>query len=142
MNWGPLTLAVSALPPELWPPGDSQPSLISLCMCHLYMHVYMYVHSVCTCTCIYVNSWTYMYSIHTLPEPQKALQPPQMLEVHPVVNPQCFTAVLWERCVHMYVCTYMYILYTMSLAKNSLSTYFMQHAVYHMRDHMTSCDVM
>ena len=35
LNWGPLTLAVSALPPELWPPGDSQPSQfsISLCMC-------------------------------------------------------------------------------------------------------------
>ena len=33
---GPLTLVVSALPPELWPPGDSQPSQfsISLCMCH------------------------------------------------------------------------------------------------------------
>ena len=32
---GPLTLAVSALPPELWPPGDSQPSQFSilLCMC-------------------------------------------------------------------------------------------------------------
>ena len=35
LNWGPLTLAVSALPPELWPPGDSQPSQfsLSLCMC-------------------------------------------------------------------------------------------------------------
>ena len=37
-DWGrgPLTLAVSALPPELWPPGDSQPSpfSISLHMCH------------------------------------------------------------------------------------------------------------
>ena len=28
---GPLTLAVSALPPELWPQGDSQPS-------HMYMY--------------------------------------------------------------------------------------------------------
>ena len=36
LNRGPLTLAVSALPPELWPPGDSQPSQfsISLRMCH------------------------------------------------------------------------------------------------------------
>ena len=35
LNRGPLTLAVSALPPELWPQGDSQPSQfsISLCMC-------------------------------------------------------------------------------------------------------------
>ena len=35
LNQGPLTLAVSALPPELWPPGDSQPSQfsISLHMC-------------------------------------------------------------------------------------------------------------
>ena len=33
---GPLTLAVSALPLELWPPGDSQPAfiIISLGMCH------------------------------------------------------------------------------------------------------------
>ena len=32
---GPLTLVVSALPPELWPPGDNQPSQfsISLRMC-------------------------------------------------------------------------------------------------------------
>ena len=36
LNRGPLTLAISALPPELWPPGDSHPSQfsISLCMCH------------------------------------------------------------------------------------------------------------
>ena len=36
LNRGPLTLAVSALPPELWPAGDSQPSQfsISLRMCH------------------------------------------------------------------------------------------------------------
>ena len=35
MNQEPPTLAVCALPPELWPPGDSQPSQfsISLCMC-------------------------------------------------------------------------------------------------------------
>ena len=35
LNRGPLTSAVSALPPELWPPGDSQPSQfsISLCIC-------------------------------------------------------------------------------------------------------------
>ena len=35
LNREPLTLAISALPPELWPPGDSQPSQfsISLCMC-------------------------------------------------------------------------------------------------------------
>ena len=35
-NRGSLTLAVSALLPELWPPGDSQPSQlsISLRMCH------------------------------------------------------------------------------------------------------------
>ena len=35
LNQGPLTLAVSALPPELWLLGDSQPSQfsISLCMC-------------------------------------------------------------------------------------------------------------
>ena len=38
---GALTLAVSALPPELWPPGDCQPSQfsISLRMCR---HMYMY----------------------------------------------------------------------------------------------------
>ena len=30
MNREPLTLAVSALPPELWPPGDSQPSQFSI----------------------------------------------------------------------------------------------------------------
>ena len=30
---GPLTLAVSALPPELWPPGDSQPSQFSISLC-------------------------------------------------------------------------------------------------------------
>ena len=42
-NRGPLTLAVSALPPEPWPPGDSQPSQFSLSPC------------VCTCTCIYVH---------------------------------------------------------------------------------------
>ena len=36
LNRGPLTLAVSTLPPELWPLGDSQPSQfsISLRMCH------------------------------------------------------------------------------------------------------------
>ena len=35
LNQGPPTLVVSALPPELWPPGDSQPSQfsISLHMC-------------------------------------------------------------------------------------------------------------
>ena len=35
LNRGLLTLVVSALPPELWPPGDSQPSQfsISLRMC-------------------------------------------------------------------------------------------------------------
>ena len=35
LNRGSLTLAVSALPPELWALGDSQPSQlsISLCMC-------------------------------------------------------------------------------------------------------------
>ena len=56
LNWGPRTSAVSALPPELWPPGDSQPSQfsISLCMCcqnpardrHVHVHVhtmYMYI---------------------------------------------------------------------------------------------------
>ena len=30
---GPLTLVVSALPPELWPPGDSQPSQFSMSLC-------------------------------------------------------------------------------------------------------------
>ena len=30
LNRGPLTLAISALPPELWPPGDSQPSQFSM----------------------------------------------------------------------------------------------------------------
>ena len=30
LNWGPLTLVVSALRPELWPPGDSQPSQLSI----------------------------------------------------------------------------------------------------------------
>ena len=28
LNRGPLTLVVSALPPELWPPGDSQPCTV------------------------------------------------------------------------------------------------------------------
>jgi len=32
-TWGPLTLAVSALPPELWPPGDSQPPQFSVHVC-------------------------------------------------------------------------------------------------------------
>ena len=51
LNREPLTLAVSALPPELWPPGDSQPSQfsISLCMCRQNpASMYMYT---CTCTC-------------------------------------------------------------------------------------------
>ena len=30
LNQGPLTLVVSAPPPELWPPGDSQPSQFSI----------------------------------------------------------------------------------------------------------------
>ena len=33
LNRGPLTLAVSVLPPELWPPGDSQPSQFSISLC-------------------------------------------------------------------------------------------------------------
>jgi len=40
LNRGPLTLVVSALPPELWPPGDSQPSQFSISLC------------VCRCTCM------------------------------------------------------------------------------------------
>ena len=54
LNRGPLTLAVSALPPELWPPDDSQPSQfsISLCMCRqnpasMYMYMYMYMQVLC-----------------------------------------------------------------------------------------------
>ena len=63
LNRGALTLAVSAVPPELWPPGDSQPSQssVSLRMCrqnpardrlvtplHQVLYscycIYMYVH--------------------------------------------------------------------------------------------------
>ena len=45
LNWGPLTLAVSALPPELWPPGDSQPSCTCTCILQTW--------PVCTiCTCV------------------------------------------------------------------------------------------
>ena len=48
---GPLTLAVSALPPELWPPGDS----------HVYMHVYSVrclMPGTCTCTCTCTGTCT------------------------------------------------------------------------------------
>ena len=43
---GPLTLAVSALPPELWPPGDSQPSQFSISL-RMYMY---YTGYLCTRT--------------------------------------------------------------------------------------------
>ena len=46
LNQGPLTLVVSALPPELWPPGDSQPSQFSISLC-MYKHV-------CTQSAIYM----------------------------------------------------------------------------------------
>ena len=39
LNWGPLTLVVSALPPELWPPG--------VYMYTVHVHVVLYTR---TCT--------------------------------------------------------------------------------------------
>ena len=55
LNRGLLTLAVSALPPELWPPGDSQPSILLSTCTHTHYTQYMYtctctVHSICTCS--------------------------------------------------------------------------------------------
>ena len=48
----PLTYSISALPPELWPPGDSQPSQ-SLCMCHLmYTYVLIVLITVLTAKCM------------------------------------------------------------------------------------------
>ena len=95
LNRGPLTLAVSALPPELWPPGDSQPSQfsISLCMCrqnpardqpvtplHMYMCINTYMHIRSTMYTSYIHTCTYMYTcvhicIHVHPLPTCLAQP-------------------------------------------------------------------